>query len=105
MPIISRCVLQAGQVRKARELTLDGRERSRSFVADLVDHKNYKYVICKPDSRIIQKSRIGKTITVHIDKEVWHSEKTRLLGSNSCPHSTNLATARRQSRANANLPA
>ena len=93
MAVVSGCVLEAGQVGQPRKLTLDSGARPRSLVADLIDHKNYKYVIRKTDSRITQKSRKGKTISVHIVKEVWHGEKTRFLGSNSSPHSPNLATA------------
>src|SRR5689334_4154498 len=91
VPIIPRRLLKAGQVCETRELTLDGGERSRSFVADLIHHKNYEYVICKSKSKITQKSLTSKTITVHIDKEVWHGEKTRFCSSNSRSHGTNLA--------------
>ena len=93
VPIVPRGFLKTGQVGQSSELTLNGGERSGSFVADRIDHKNYKYVICKTDSRITQKSETGKTITVHIDKEVWHDEKTWSCGFNSCPHGTNLAAA------------
>src|SRR5581483_384146 len=91
MAIASWRVLKARQISESGELPLDGGEGSRGFVADVVNHENYKYVICKADSRITQKSRLSKTITVHIDKEVWHGEKTRSCCSNPSPHSTNLA--------------
>ncbi len=73
-------------------------------MADVVDHKNYKYVICKTESKIPQKPLIGKTITVHIAKEVSHGEKTILLGSNSSCGSTNFAATVQPARANSDLP-
>lgn len=72
-------------------------------MADVVDHKNYKYVICKTKSKIPQKPLIGKTITVHIAKEASHGEKTFLSSSNACSGSTNFAAAIGWARANPDL--
>lgn len=104
MAIVSGRVLKASQISKSGELALDGRECSRGFVTDLVKHKNYEYVICKTNSKITRKSQIGKTITVHIEKEVWHGEKTRSRCFDSSPHGTNFAATLKWSRTNPNLP-
>jgi len=102
--IAAGLVLKAGQIGQTGKLTLDGGERLRGFVPHVIHHKNYKYVICKTNSLIAEKSLISQTITVHIEKEVWHGEKTWFLGIDSSPHGPNLAAALGWTRTDADLP-